>query len=178
MMRNIGLVGMVLACVAFATRADAQKEGPKTAVKHAGLEKLKKLAGTWVELDKDGKATDTVISVYKVTSAGSAVHETLFPGKDHEMVTIYHLDGKDLVLTHYCAFQNQPRLKADPKAPANKLVFLFTGGTNIDPAKDHHMHEGAITFIDPDTIQVDWQGWSDGKADEGHKFSKKLGRKK
>src|SRR5260370_8311637 len=79
MMRNIGLVGMVLACVAFATRADAQKEGPKTAVKHAGLEKLKKRAGTWVELDKAGKATDTVLPVHKVPSPGSAAQKTLFP---------------------------------------------------------------------------------------------------
>jgi hypothetical protein len=175
MIRNISLVGMVLACCALVSAAD---DHPKVAAKHPGMEKLKKLAGTWVELDKDGKATKTVVSVFKVTSAGSAVHETLFPGAPHEMVTIYHLNGKDLVLTHYCAFQNQPFLKADPKAPANKLVFKFVRGANIDPAKDQHMHDAAITFIDADTIQVDWQGWSDGKADEAHKFSKKLGRRK
>jgi hypothetical protein len=176
MVRSISLASMLLAIGAVAG-ADDHKDVPKTA-KHAGLEKLKKLAGTWVELDKDGKATDTVVSVFKVTSAGSAVHETLFPGKAHEMVTVYHLDGKDLVLTHYCAFQNQPRMKADPKSPANKLEFKFIGGANIDPAKDAHMHEGTITFIDPNTILVTWQGWSDGKVDEAHKFSKKLGRKK
>jgi hypothetical protein len=73
--------------------------------------------------------------------------------------------------------QNQPHLKVDPKSPANKLVFQFVNGANIDPAKDAHMHEGAITFIDPDTILVEWQGWADGKADETHKFSKKLRRK-
>jgi len=175
MIRTVTLLASVVFCVGFVSAAG---DRPKTAAKHEGLEKLKKLAGTWVELDKDGKPTKTVISVFKVTSGGSAVHETLFPGEAHEMVTIYHLDGKDLVLTHYCMLRNQPRLKVDPKSPANKLQFRFTGGTNIDPAKDHHMHDGAITFIDADTIQIDWQGWSDGKADEAHKFSKKLGRKK
>jgi hypothetical protein len=165
MIRTISLLTCALFCVAMASWAD---DHPKSAAKHPGLEKMKKLAGTWVELDKDGKPTKNVISVFKVTSGGS----------DHEMVTIYHMDGKDLVLTHYCIFQNQPRLKADPKSPDNKLVFKFAGGANIDPAKDQHMHDATFTFIDGDTIQVDWQGWSDGKADEAHKFSKKLGRKK
>ena len=175
MIRTMSLLTCVLFCVAVASRAD---DHPKSGVKHPGLEKMKKLAGTWVELDKDGKPSKTVISVFKVTSGGSAVHETIMPGTDHEMVTIYHLDGKDLVLTHYCIFQNQPRLKCDPKSPDNKLVFKFAGGANIDPAKDQHMHDATFTFIDGDTIQVDWQGWSDGKADESHKFSKKLGRRK
>ena len=175
MIRTVSLLTSIVVCVGFVSAAG---DHPKSAAKHPGLEKLKKLAGTWVELDKDGNQTKTVVSIFKVTSGGSAVHETLMPGTPHEMVTIYHLDGKDLVLTHYCMLQNQPRLKADTKAPANKLAFKFIGGSNIDPAKDAHMHDGTITFIDANTIQVDWQGWSDGKADETHKFSKKLGRKK
>src|SRR5207253_5835455 len=105
---------------------------------NAGLEKMKKLAGTWVAADKDGKPTDQVVSIIKVTAGGSAVHETLFPGQPQEMVSIYHKDGKDLVMTHYCALGNQPRMKADPNAPANSLAFKFAGGTNLDPAKDMH----------------------------------------
>ena len=65
---------------------------------HPGFEKLKKLAGTWVEADKDGKPTDKVYSVIKVTSGGSVVHETIFPGTPMEMVSVYNLDGGDLVL--------------------------------------------------------------------------------
>jgi len=95
-----------------------------------------------------------------------------------EMVTVYHLDGKDLLLTHYCALGNQPRLKADPKSPGNKLIFQFVGGTNLDPAKDMHMHEGSITFLDDDHIEWAWVGYKDGKAMEDHKMSLKLARKK
>ena len=47
--------------------------------------------------------------VYGVTAAGTAVMEALFPETDHEMLTVYHLEGNDLVLTHYCAMGNQPR---------------------------------------------------------------------
>ena len=48
---------------------------------NAGLEKMKKLAGTWLTADKDGKPTDQVASIIKVTAGGSAVHETIFPGQ-------------------------------------------------------------------------------------------------
>ena len=46
---------------------------------NAGLEKMKKLAGTWLVTDKDGKATDQVASIIKVTAGGSVVHETISP---------------------------------------------------------------------------------------------------
>ena len=46
---------------------------------NAGLEKMKKLAGTWLAADKDGKPTDQVASIIKVTAGGSAVHETHLP---------------------------------------------------------------------------------------------------
>ena len=113
---------------------------------------MKKLAGTWVEADKDGKPTDKVVSVIKVTAGGSVVHETLFPGQPHEMISVYHLDGGELVMTHYCVLGNQPRMKADPKSPADQIHFKFAGGTNLDPAKDKHMHEATMTFIDDDHI--------------------------
>src|SRR6516165_1621351 len=91
------------------TRAD-EKAKPANAQR---LEALKGLAGDWVEVGKDGKPTDRVVSSIRVTSAGSAVLETLFPGTDHEMVTLYHLDGAELILTHYCMMGNQPRMRAE-----------------------------------------------------------------
>jgi hypothetical protein len=158
---------------AVALTADAgEKKAPNT-----GLDKLKTLAGTWVAADKDGKPTDQVVSVFRVTAAGSAVHETLFPGTPHEMVTVYHLDGNDVVLTHYCAMGNQPRLKLDPESPKDELVFKFAGGTNLDPQKDRHMHEGSIKILDADHIQWSWQGYEDGKPAE-QKMSMALVRKK
>ena len=92
----------------------AEVRGDEKAVKASdgaatNLERMKKLAGTWVEADKDGKPTDKVVSVIKVTAGGSAVQETLFPGQAMEMVSIYHLDKGDLVMTHYCMLGNQPR---------------------------------------------------------------------
>jgi hypothetical protein len=154
------------------------KANKAPATNHLALEKMKKLAGTWVEADKDGKPTDKVVSVIKVTAGGSAVKETLFPDQPMEMVSIYHMDKNDLVMTHYCMLGNQPRMKADPKSPANQIRFLFDGGTNFDPKKDMHMHEGTLTFIDDDHIEMSGVAWVNGKPAEDHCVTMKLVRKK
>ena len=59
-----------------------------------------------------------------------------------------------------------------------RLDFKFAGGSNLDPAKDMHMHEGTITVVDDDHIEWWWQAWQDGKPAEGHKIALKLVRKK
>jgi hypothetical protein len=176
MARLFWLSTAVLLAFAWGVGADEKQAAKDTA--KAAVERLKKLEGTWVAAGKDGKATDQVISVFKVTAAGSAVTETIFPGQGHEMVTVYHLDGPDLVLTHYCALGNQPRMKLDPKSPKDELVFTFAGGSNIDPAKDMHMHEGSIKFLDDDRIEWKWGGYQDGKPADTHKVAMTLIRKK
>jgi hypothetical protein len=177
MVRRLLVCGAVLVALGAGARGGDKPEAGKPPA-HAGLERLKKLAGTWVEADKDGKPTDKVVSVIRVTAGGSTVHETLFPGQPMEMVSIYHLDKGELVMTHYCALGNQPRMKADPKSPANQIRFLFDGGTNFDPAKDMHMHEGTLTFIDDDHIEFGGVAWVNGKPAQDHCPTMKLVRKK
>jgi hypothetical protein len=145
---------------------------------NSGLEKMKKLAGTWLAADNDGKPTDQVVSIIKVTAGGSAVHETLFPGQPHEMVSIYTVDGPDLVMTHYCVLGNQPRMKADPKSPANQIRFQFAGGSNLDPKKDKHMHAATLTIVDADHIEIAGEGWENGAPTKDMCCGTKLVRKK
>jgi hypothetical protein len=177
-MKRLWISALMLVAV-IATARGGDKPGEKAAAaQHPGLERLKKLAGTWVMAGADGKPTDQVVSVIKVTAGGSVVHETLFPGQPHEMVSMYYCDGADLVMTHYCMLGNQPRMKADPKSPANQICFKFDGGSNLNPAKDKHMHEGAITFVDDDHIEFHGCAWENGKPLEGMKCEFKLVRKK
>ena len=131
----------------------------------AAFARLKTLAGEWKAsgsncpyAEHDGKIT------YKVTAAGSTVMETFFPGSDHEMLSMYHLDGEDLVLTHYCAAGNQPRMKLDRQASTpDRLQFVFGGGTNFDPAKDMHIHSGEIKFVDSGKVEATWNAHDKGK---------------
>lgn len=114
---------------------------------------------------------------YRLTGGGSAVIETLFAGTPEEMVTVYHRDGSDLVLTHDCAGGNQPRMRART-IEGNTLAFEFEGGTNVDPGKDDHMHSGRLEFVSADEIRAEWQGWSGGRPDPAHLARFHLTRKK
>jgi len=104
------------------------------------------------------------------------VVETLFPGTEHEMMTAYHLNGDQLMLTHYCAAGNQPKMTLDKSSTSSQLVFAFAGGTNLNADKDNHMHSGRIKFIDGDHLEAEWDSYQSGKPAGTHKFF--LSRKK
>jgi hypothetical protein len=156
--------GLLLA-VSFVAYAEDKpgKDAPlPPAPKNAQFDKVKSLVGTWVKADDNGKPTDEVISVIKSTAGGSAIEETVFPGTAMEMVSVYTVDGDDLYMTHYCILGNQPKLKADPKAPANQLKWIFVGGGNLDVKKDKHMHGGTLTIVDKNHIEMNGEGWENG----------------
>src|SRR5580692_7889607 len=178
MFRRLLVGPVVLLALQIAARGGEKPDKLPPAPTNSGLEKMKKLAGTWVTADKDGKPTDQVVSIIKVTAGGSVVHETLFPGQPHEMVSIYTVDGPDLVMTHYCVLGNQPRMKADPKSAANEICFQFAGGSNLDPKKDKHMHACTLTIVDDDHIETAGVGWEGGEPAKDMCCGLKLVRKK
>jgi hypothetical protein len=102
-------------------------------------------------------------TTFRVTAAGSSVVETIFPGEESEMITIYHMDGDDLLLTHYCALQNAPILKFEKSTTPGEIKFVFLGGTNFDPKTDMHVHEGVMRIKDPNTVESTFVAFSDGK---------------
>src|SRR5262245_31534163 len=119
-----------LALAALLASAFPLKAAAPTGSGAAGLDRIKTLAGEWVAAeDNEMVRKGDLVSRYVVSSAGTAVVETVFPGSQHEMVTVYHLDGSDLVLTHYCMEGNQPRMRAK-KADGARIDFTFEGGTN------------------------------------------------
>ncbi|HZZ80226.1 MAG TPA: hypothetical protein VFE62_17055 [Gemmataceae bacterium] len=181
MVRRILACGMFLGLLVTLSLAS---HGGEKAIKlppspsNVNFDKMKKLVGTWVVVGKDGKPTSEVMSVIKLTAGGSAVHETLFPGQPHEMVSVYTVDGSDLFMTHYCVLGNQPRMKADPKSPKNQIVFTFAGGANLDPKKDKHMHEAILTIVNDDMIELNGCGWENGAPAKEMCCGFKLARKK
>lgn len=129
----------------------------------AALDALKSLAGEWTGsvMKPDGPPAKVN---FRVTSGGSAVFEQQFAGTDHEMTSVYHLDGAELVMTHYCAAGNQPRMRLNrEKSSAKELVFDFAGGTNLDPAKDGHVHAGRIRVVGDGRFEAEWYFHAGGK---------------
>jgi hypothetical protein len=131
--------------------------------KAAPLDAFKALAGEWVAV-ADGPMVKkgTLVARYAVTASGTAVVETVFPGTAHEMVTVYHAEGSDLVLNHYCINANQPRMRAR-NAALPRVAFEFEGGPNVDPTRGRHMHSAVFEFVGPDEIKNAWTEHADGK---------------
>jgi hypothetical protein len=146
--------------------ATAQPRSPAA----AQLEALKALAGTWTGKAGEGeKAFDATVE-YRVTANGTAVMETLFAGTPHEMVTVYHLDGDELLLTHYCAAGNQPTMRAAPSSDPRTLSFDFVRGTNMKPG-EMHMHSAKLVMVDDAHLESEWVSWKDGKPSDTAKFA-------
>lgn len=133
----------------------------KAPAKPTALDKIKALAGEWVHADKPN---EPAFCTYRVVSGGSAVMEELMPAGESNMITMYHLDGDALVLTHYCGLGNQPKMKARP-ASGNKIEFEFAGGCNVDP-KGKYMSALTLELIDADHIKASWTLTDNGKKGE------------
>jgi hypothetical protein len=142
----------------------------------AAFARLKTLAGTWKshlvstqetaqkKEHADAHPAESTVT-YRLTGAGSALIETLVPGTDHEMVSVYHLDGDDLRMTHYCAVGNQPRVKLDRvHSRPDHLIFVFDGGSNLNPEKDLHIHGLEVTFHPDGRVTSAWEGYRGGKS--------------
>jgi len=77
---------------------------------------------------------------------------------------VFHLDGDELRMTHYCAAGNQPRLRLDrANSTPSRLVFVFDGGSNLDPARDMHIHGMTLTFEKNGEVKAAWEGYAGGK---------------
>jgi hypothetical protein len=163
MMRNRILTTAV--CLAAAALSMGQSRSPAA----EGFAQLKTLEGDWIDVDGVFGEKGKVAVTYRVTGSGHTVVETFPVGTPYEMVTIYHLDGEKLALTHYCTSNTQPRMMSSG-LQGKTLTFEFTGGTNIDPAATSHMHGATIEFVSADEIKGTWVNWRGGKPDHSATF--------
>jgi hypothetical protein len=156
---SLFVVALAFTAVTAVTAEDHHKAAKTDS---PAFDRFKQLAGEWVGVtDKPGHAGGG--AVFKVTSAGSAVEETMMPGTPYEMINMIHPDGDDIVLTHYCAEGNQPEMKAPSKIEGKDVAFQFVRGGNMKSINDSHMHSVTYTFVDKDTLRTKWINYENGK---------------
>jgi len=141
---------VVLALVA--TVAMAQSDAQKT------FEKLKSLDGIWEGKDVQGK--DVKVS-YRTTSGGSALMSEIMGEED--MISMFHMDGNRVLMTHYCGAGNQPRMKASASPDGKSVSFDFLDATNLASADAGHMHRMVLTMIDANHHTEQWTYVDHGK---------------
>ena len=127
----------------------------------AALGVLRGLKGEWEMVDEKGQRQPGV--VFAPTAAGHVVREIMFPGQAHEMTNAYHCDGGTLVMTHYCAVGNQPRMRAQPPRDGRTFEFRFDSVTNLHAPDGTSMGSMTLVLVDPDTIREEWGHFQGGK---------------
>lgn len=139
---------------------DAALPSPKAAnetTDQAVFAHLNTLEGEWEMQGEDG--TWNTAAIFAVSSNGSVVREVMFPGSPSEMTNLYHMDGTDAVVTHYCAVGNQPRMtasgvEATAKGPA--IDYTFESVSNLRESHEHVMGGLKLVFVDADTFEEHW----------------------
>ncbi len=76
--------------------------------------------------------------------------------QEESMVTMYHVDNNRLLLTHYCAAQNQPRMQATVSDDGKTFTFDFIDATNLANPADGHMRKLVLTIQDKDHFTEQW----------------------
>jgi hypothetical protein len=139
------------------------------------LEQVKSLAGTWEMQNPETKKWEPAVT-YTVSSAGSVVREVMFPGAAHEMTNVYHMDGDSLVVTHYCAMGNQPKMRAT-NATNGRIDFAFDSVTNLRSGDEMYMGSMSLVWKDANTITQSWKSYKNGREETGHAPDFELRRK-
>lgn len=144
--------------------AVAQEHEHKPYMGSLAFERMKKLVGVWegkIDMGEKGVMKSTLS--YKLTAADSAIVETVFEGAPHEMISVYHDDSKRrLTMTHFCAEHNQPKLTLTNMVD-NELAMDLSKDSDIDVAREIHIHSLTILFDGDDKMTQQWVSFDNGK---------------
>jgi hypothetical protein len=144
----------------------ANAKSDRTVDAAAAFSRLKSLAGDWEADTKMGK----VHIRYELVAGGTALLERESGENMPVMLTLFHVDGDRLLLTHYCMAGNQPRMQAKRFDPAaGEIEFQFLDATNLTPGAGH-MHNASYRTVDDRHFQSEWQFYENGKLKSTEKF--------
>jgi len=128
------------------TLASAASDGAQA------FDQIKSLAGSWSAKTPDGH---TVEVSNRLTSGGSVLMSEIM---GHEaMISMFHMDGGRLLMTHYCAAGNQPRMVGTLSPDGKTITFSFLDATNLLPSQGGHMERVVFTLVDANHHTEEWQ---------------------
>ncbi len=147
-----------LACQTASTPAVVEAD---PAERDALFSAVTALEGRWQGPMPDGGSR---MVEFAVIAAGSAVREIMMPGHEHEMTNMYTLDGNSLVMTHYCAGGNQPRMRAFA-VEDGRIEFRADGVSDLKSEDEVYMGSMTLVLVDEDHVEQHWQALKAGELD-------------
>jgi len=141
---------MLLLTTAVFAQSDAQKS----------FDQLKSLAGSWEGKSSEGEPVQVS---FRMTAGGSALMSEIV-GHGEDMISMINFDGPNrLLLTHYCAVGNQPRMQATASPDGKTITFNFVDATNLDGQQSGHMDHVVIAMLGSDHHIEEWNFVDHGK---------------
>lgn len=135
---------------------------------NAAFARLKTLVGKWQAETSMGKAHVE----YELIADGNTLVEKETVGEMPPMLTLYHLDGSRLLLTHHCMLGNQPRMQARAfNRESEELKFEFLDATNLAGANAGHMHNARFRFVDQNHFVSEWDYYENGQKKSTETFN-------
>jgi len=152
---GIGLGG----CATQSHTNPSEIRGPRAA---AAYDLLKRLEGEWESKSTKGWGGRVQWTMIAGGSALCQFDNAAHPGQ--MMLTLIHPDGDRLLLTHFCAAKNQPRLVLTRASDDGKeFTFEFLDATNLASRDVGHMDQVTFTFDADDNYTERWMWYSKGK---------------
>jgi len=164
------IIGALFAAPLYAQAHDhpaATATAPTAAVPSAEAQQafavIKSLAGRWQGPfinPETGKPVTMEASIRVTSSGNSVVHEMKGAGdsdavpKDDHPVTMFYIDGANLILTHYCDAGNRPRMSARISPDGKQVDFDFLDVAG--PTTHGHMQHARFTFVDSNHHIEEW----------------------
>jgi hypothetical protein len=121
---------------------------------------LKALEGTWEGKNSQGQPLKVT---FRETAGGSSLMSEILGGGHENMVSMIHMDGDRLLMTHYCGADNQPRMKATLAPDGKSVAFDFVDATNLASPEVGHMQHVVFAMPDADHHTEEWTFLDHGK---------------
>lgn len=169
-MKHIVWLAVAIVLIAPATSAGEAEHPAPASIDDARFEFLKGLVGTWVGPTPEDGGQAPVFE-FRLTAGGTAIEEHEFLGSPMEMLTVYNMEGNDLVATHYCMLGNQPRAVAARRVKNNALTFDCAGKPgNSASHDDQHVHGWSIRRQEDGTLHYTAEILKAGEVTEAPDF--------
>ena len=123
----------------------------------AAMDRLKTLIGSWESSEK-GRSGPPSRFTYRLTGRDSVLIED-----GGGMMSAYHLDKDELVMTHFCGAGNQPRMRIK-SADARHISFEMYDITNLANPQAYYTNSLDVVFHGNDRVDLVYGGTTAGRA--------------